>query len=465
MKSALSRLAGPAAPPVPLTGRRAYAGPSFLAGNTDPETLMRSSAAMGTVFSIVSLYAESTARPEWKLYRKQPADARRRYAPHTDTGSDQRTEVIQHAALDLINNPNPFWTRFSLFELDQTYLDLTGEWWWVLERHPAATFPIGAWPVRPDRIEPVPDPDRYLAGYVYTSPDGREKIPLGTGDVLCGKYPNPLDPMHGLGPVQSVLIDVEASRYSAAWNKNFFLNSATPGGVVQMDGSLDDTEWDEFQDRWRETHQGTQAAHRVALLENGAQWVPNAVTQKDMDFATLRSQARDIVREAFRAPKVMLGVSDDVNRANAQTGQEVFNAWTVVTRLDRKRDALNHGLLPMFGQSGADVEFDYVNPVPANRELDQAELMAKATAAQLLIAAGFAPADVLEVVGLPPMGTAPVKAAPGPAPHDPAGSGAGSPKGVPNGPPAGPHAPPESMAARLAAMLANGHLPLPAGRP
>lgn len=444
--------------PVPLAGRRAALS-SFIYNGIDAEALMRSSAVMGTVFSVVSLYAEASARPEWKLFRKQPQDARRRYAPHTDTGSDQRTEVLKHAALDLVNKPNPFYSRFTQFELDQTYLDLTGEWFWVLERHPLATFPIGAWPVRPDRLEPVPDPVRYIAGYVYTSPDGNEKIPLRLDDVIGGKYPNPLDPMHGLGPVQSVLVDIDSSRYSASWNRQFFLNSASPGGIVQLDGSLDDTEFNEFEARWRETHQGTQASHRVAILENGAQWVANAVTQKDMDFVQLRGQARDIVREAFRAPKVMLGVSDDVNRANAQTGQEVFNAWTVVPRLDRKKDVLNNQLLPMFGSAGTDVEFDYVNPVPANRELDQAELTAKATAAQTLIAAGFDPADVLEVVGLPEMGVTPApKAAPAPPPP-------GTPP--PGGGGASTGAPPQEndMHARLRQMLSNGHLPIPAGRP
>src|SRR5689334_17653977 len=101
MKSALRRLRNQTSP-VPLAvARRPMHLQNTLAGFADPETLMRASGAMGTVFSIVSLYAEASARPEWKLYRRQPRDARRRYAPHTDTGSDQRVEVLQHAALDL----------------------------------------------------------------------------------------------------------------------------------------------------------------------------------------------------------------------------------------------------------------------------------------------------------------------------------------------------------------------------
>lgn len=451
MKSGLRKLRNSTATaPVPVARRYTGGGSLLTAGATDIDALLRAPFFMGTVHSIVSLYAEAAARPEWKLYRKQPADARRRYAPHTDTGSDQRTEVVQHAALDLISNPNPFFTRFTLFEADQQFLDLSGEWYWVLSRDPRATFPLGAWPVSPARMTPVPHPEKFLAGWVYTSPDGREKVPLATDEVIQGKYPNPVDPMRGLGPVQSVLMDIDAARFSAAWNRQFFLNSAEPRGLVEVPSSLDDDEFDEFQMRWAETHQGIAAAHKVAMLENGAKWVPNQSTVRDMDFVNLRGLARDVVREAFRAPKVMLGVSDDVNRANAQTGQEVFAAWGTVPRLDRKKDVLNNRLLPMFGSTGTGVEFDYVNPVPANRELDQMELTAKTTAAVALIGIGFEPGEVLQMVGLPEMSMAELKQAAAPDPPEPA-----------PGPAGGDGASAGGMEARVRRMLGNGHLPVP----
>jgi hypothetical protein len=185
------------------------------------------------------------------------------------------------------------------------------------------------------------------------------------------------------------------------------------------------------------------------MLENGAKWVPAQSTVRDMDFVNLRSLARDVVREAFRAPKVMLGVSDDVNRANAQTGQEVFAAWGTVPRLDRKKDVLNNRLLPMFGSTGTGVEFDYVNPVPANRELDQAELTAKVTAAVALIGIGFDASEVLEMVGLPEMSFTELKQAVAPAPAAPVPAAGGD---------GGTAA---DMEARLRRMLGNGHQPVP----
>lgn len=456
MRSALARLIRNQVP-VPMAPANSGRMMNLTSIRNQPESLMRAYNVMATVWSCVQLYASAVGAVQWNLYRSQPQDARRRYA-QTDTPVDQRVQVTQHPALSLISTPNPFFTRMQLFELDQTYLDLTGESYWVLERDAGLNYPTGIWAVRPDRMEPVTDPTRYLLGWMYTGPDG-DQVPLGLNQVVQVRYPNPMDPFHGLGPVQSILTTVDAYRYSAEWNRNFFLNSAQPNGVVTLPGSWSDVEWKRFTDRWRETHRGVGRAHAVAVLEDGAQWTPAQMTVRDMDFTNLQNLSRDTVREAFRMHKVMTGVSDDVNRANAQTGEEVFASWGVVPRLERKKDMLNNVLLPMFGTAGKGVEFDYVTPVPANREEDRMQMLAKCQSAAALVNAGYDPHDALETVGLPDMDIA-EKAVQAPAlppgwvPEMPGGAPAPTPGQTP------PAATPDSgdMENRLRKMLSNGHM-------
>lgn len=388
------------APPVPYAGR-GYLRQSGMETGADPTSYMRAYGASGTVFSIVSMLARQTAKKGWHLYRQQPQDGRRRYTTG-DKGSDERVEVVKHLAIDVWKKPNPFMSGFQLRELGQTYLDLTGEAYLVVGYDSRATFPMSLWPVRPDRMEPVPSRDEYLQGYVYRGPSG-ELVPLKLNEVIQVKYPNPFDPYHGLGPVQAILVDIDAAKYSAAWNRNFFLNSATPGGVIQVDRRLSDDEWNEFTNRWRESHRGMGAAHRVAVLEQGAEWVPNAHTIRDMDFGNLRNVSRDVIREVFAMHKSILGTADDVNRANAVTAQEHFESFLLTDRLDRWRDALDCSYLPLFGSTGEGVEFDYEDPVTSNREADALELKSKAQAAQVLVDSGYDPHDVLETVGLPDM--------------------------------------------------------------
>lgn len=403
MRSALRRLLAQDKPPVPMAPNGVNGrGHMFqLGGGTASiESFMRTYGASGTVFSIVSLLSQAAAAPAWHLYKKQPRDGRRRYTTG-DQGSDQRVEVVSHAALSLWEMPNSFHTGFEYREGASQHLELTGETFWVLERG-MTTFPTSMWYVRPDRMMPVPDPDDYLLGWVYTGPTG-EQVPLRLDEVILEKLPDPLDPYRGAGPVASIMPNIDQMKYATQYQRNLFLNGADPGGVISVDKRLTDREWQEFTDRWREAHQGVARAGRVGILENGATWAPAGQSNKDLEYGNLRLQCRDELREAWRIHKAMLGTTEDVNRANAETASEIFTADIIVPRLNRRRDTLNHKLLPLFGATGQGVEFDYENPVPENRELDNIELTAKVNAAKTLVDAGYDPHAVLEAVGLPDM--------------------------------------------------------------
>jgi HK97 family phage portal protein len=401
-------------PPIPLgDGRRYSRGLSFNlgAGTQDRQTYLRQYGISGTLFGIVSLLAESSATPTWRLYKKQPVDGRRRYST-SDQGSDQRIEVVQHAAIQLVNNPNDWHSGFEFREGSQQHEELTGETFWVLDTE--AGFPTSMWYVRPDRMEPVPDPDDFLVGWIYTSATG-EQVPLRANEVILEKRPDPLDPYRGAGPVASIMPNIQQQRYATEYQRNLFLNGADPGGIITVPHALGDREFDELIDRWRESHRGVARAGHVGVLEDGMTWAPSSHTNKDLEYGQLRLANRDELREAWRIHKAMMGTSDDVNRANAQTAQEVFVAWQILPRLNRRRDTLNSKLLPLFGQSGAGVEFDYDDPSPVNAETAATELLQKSQALGALITAGVDLHDALEAVGLPDMAAAEPPPAP-PAP-------------------------------------------------
>lgn len=374
--------------PVPFTGRIALPGLA-VGGGSDPTAQMRAMGSVSTLFAIVHRLSNATAQVNWRLYRSAASGR-----------EEDRTEVTTHFALTVLNKPNQFFTRGELIESTQQHLDLTGEGWWLVARDERArALPVELWPVRPDRISPVPHPTEFLTGYLYRGPDG-ESIPLQLDEVIQLRMPNPLDPYRGMGPVQTLLADLDATRYSAEWNRNFFLNSAEPGGVIEFEDKLTDEEFAELTTRWREQHQGVAAAHRVAIIEKG-KWIDRKYSMRDMQFAELRGIAREIIREGFGFPKAMLGTVDDVNRANAEANEVVFGRWLLIPRLERIKQALNNDFLPLFGSTGKGVEFDYDNPVPDDREADNAELTARANAAKALVESGYSPQGVLSAVGLP----------------------------------------------------------------
>lgn len=387
--------------PVPLVSERRQAGWSnrlfgWNMGGASDETLMASYGSVGTLFAIVSRLATATAETDWHMHTIAPGEANR----CTECDKVGVTLLEKHPALTVWNDPNPYMPRQEFVEVIQQHMDLTGETDWLVSW--VGSMPIELWPMRPDKIEPIPHPSKFLSGYIYMGPDGQQ-IPLTTKQCLQMKMPNPLDPYRGMGPVQSILTDLDSTKYSAEWNRNFFLNSAQPGGVIQFDRQLSDEEFDEVTLRWAEQHKGIANAHRVAIIEGG-QWVDRGFNMRDMQFAELRDVSRETIREAFGFPKPMLGAVDDVNRANAEAGEYVFARWLIVPRLERIKGTLNHDFLPLFGKDERKrFEFAYTSPVPPDQEREMASLSAKANALTSLVAAGFDAEQAAEVVGLPPM--------------------------------------------------------------
>ncbi len=373
--------------PVPYTGRSRFSMP--WTQRNDPEAQMRAMGSVGTLFAIVNRTSVSTSAVNWRLWRKAKSGK-----------VEDRVEVTTHAALAVLNRPNDFYTRQELVEAGQQHIDLTGEGYLVIARHQAMKgVPFELWPVRPDRMTPIPDRDNFLVGWLYSGPDG-EQIPLPRADVIQIRMPNPLDPYRGMGPVQALLADLDSIRYSAEWNRNFFLNSAEPGGIIEVDRRLSDDQFDEMTTRWREQHQGVAQAHRVAVLEQ-AKWVDRKFSMRDMQFAELRQIAGATIREAFGMPKFAVGIVEDVNRATAEASKAWFAEELTVPRAERWKQALNNDFLPQFGTTAAGLEFDYDDPVPTSSEANNAERVSKASAAKTYVDAGYDGDSVKEGLDLP----------------------------------------------------------------
>ena len=308
---------------------------------------------VGTLFSVISRITEGVATPDWHLYRKGA------------TAEDRVQMPDDHPMMMLWNDINPFTDRFGFLEASQQHFELVGEMWWVILRA-GNGMPAELQLIRPDRMFPVPDREHFIKGYVYRA--GSEMVPLDIEDVILMKRPSPLDPYRGIGVVQSILVDLGAEEQAALYNRNFFLNDATPGGIIELDKSVSDAEFEKLRRHWNDQHRGVANAHRVAIIEK-ANWKSSHITQREMQFKDLRGISQEIIMTAFGIPRALLGISESVNRANAEVAELTFARWLVVPRLRRIKRAVNKNLVePVLGLG---FELDFDDPTPDDHEFDR----------------------------------------------------------------------------------------------
>ena len=308
----------------------------------------------GWVYACVTAIAESVADMDLELMKATP---------------DGEVEVEHNIALDLLENVNNYTTSSMLLLGTQSYLELDGNAFWYLPSGGVTQKPAEIWLLDPTRMTVVRSSTEIVSGYIYQNEKG-DKVPLTTKEVLHFKRFNPLNRYRGMGTVQASAMAIDIDNYSSEWNRNFFWNSAVPSAVLETPNEIGDEEFTRLKAKWDSYYTGIDNAHRMVILQGGLTYKPMNMSQKDMDFLEQRKFTRDEIMAMFRVPKTILGITDDVNRANAEASEYVFAKRVVKPRMQFIVDVLNEFYLPLFGIDQNQMWFEFSDPVPENVELD-----------------------------------------------------------------------------------------------
>ncbi len=296
------------------------------------------------LFGIALRIATATSEVKWRLYK----------------GSErsERSQVSDHVILNLLDYVNPWQTGQELIEIHSLHTDLAGRAYWYLPKNKLGV-PAEIWLLPPHMVKVVPGKSEFIKGYILRV--GSEAIPLSNDEVIRFSMPDPLNPYGGIGFVQAASVELDSESYAGKWNRNFFFNSARPDAALEVEDTLSEEQFDRLRQQWGSKYQGYMNSHKVAILEGGVKYKQIAITQKDMDFPALRRQTRENLMFTFGMPLSVMGVSENVNKANAEAGEYTFGRWLVKPRLSRIKHKLNERLVPMFPMAeGLELDFDEV---------------------------------------------------------------------------------------------------------
>gem|GEM_PF-1079726 len=317
--------------------------------NLSTGDFLRSYGEISWLYACTSKIAQNVADVEWSAY--------------VTGDTNNEVTVNQSQALAVLNKPNPFTSRYELMEMTDMYMSLCGKCFWVLEKDKAGRN-REIWCISPMDMWIVPDKDNYIKGYYYRS--GTDCIPFDPNQVIFLSMPDPYNQYGGVGPAQGARNALESDKYSSEHNRNFFYNGAKISGILNVETNLDDDSWDRMKEQFEDRHRGVDNAHRLAIIEGSkATFSDLTMNMKDMDFFNLRNQSRDEILGTFGVHKSILGLTDDVSRANAETAEYVFQKHVIRPRLRRIQDKLNNEYVQLFGEN---IQLQFTDPVPENKE-------------------------------------------------------------------------------------------------
>lgn len=303
------------------------------------------------VFACVSKIAEKVATNSLHLFKI------------LNSGGDTQ-EVFSHDIFDLLYRPNPFQTKIEFWKITVINQLLAGDaYWWKIRDNRGNVIEL--WNLRPDRVSIIADSVNFIKEYRLRKGDGTE-IVFKPEDIVHLKSASPLSDLYGMSSVEPaklrVQIEAEASRYQA----EFFKNNARLDAIMKVPGMLGEGQADRMRSDFESKFGAESEGAKIAFLEAGMEYQQISISQKEMDFIESMKFTRDDILVAFKVPKPIVAITEDVNYANAETAMQIFLAETIKPYIEELVEKINEEMVsPDFDETFY-LEAD--DPTPENQD-------------------------------------------------------------------------------------------------
>lgn len=273
------------------------------------------------------------------------------------------SEVDDHWVLDVLRRPNDFQTMSEFFEMYQMYKDLTGSVFIWLQTNTKGEVEEMHF-LRPDRTTVlVSDVDGTVIGYKYQGKNG-ETTKYGKDEVVASFYPDPTDITGGMGPLKPAELSVDTEKQLSNYHYSVLKNGGKVEGVISFDVErLSKTQKKEIKEDFEKHYSGSENSGKPLVLEGKADYKDLGLTPKELSFLDSKKMARDDILLAYQVPKTVLGLTEDVSRANGEEANRMFIADTIKPLIKNLVAKFNQTITP------EEYELSFVDPTPKDVEL------------------------------------------------------------------------------------------------
>jgi len=285
------------------------------------------------VWACVRVIAETCASLPLNVYQRLPGGGKRKANEHP-------LYWILH------NQPNSEMTSMQFREALISHILLWGNAYAEIERANNNVL-MGLWPLRPDRMEVERAPGTNQIQYHYKPTDSKEKE----------KILDPSDVLHIAGLGSNGLTGYSVISYAREaigmglaleeFGSRFFENNAQPGGLIKLPNVLKDQEAiNRLKNSWYEAVGGLKNAHKVAVLENGAEWQQMGIPLSDAQFIEGRKFQIEEICRIYRVPPPFIQDHSHSTFSNIEHLSIDFVVHTIRPWLVRIEQAIQAKLIP-----------------------------------------------------------------------------------------------------------------------
>lgn len=295
----------------------------------------RTSLQITAVYTCIRVIAEAIAGLPLHLYKSK---------------SEGKEKAKTHPLYSILHDePNPEMTSFVFRETLMGHLLLYGNAYAQIIRNGRGDV-MGLYPLMPNKMQV----DRASNGEIYYT------YILGSGDspeIKNNKtnvvYLRRSDVLHipGLGydgivgysPIALAKNTIGMAIACEEYGAKFFANDASPSGILEHPGILNDPE--KLRKSWNEMFSGSGNSHKIAVLEEGLQFKNISVSPNEAQFLETRQFQLNEIARIFRVPPHMVGDLERSTFSNIEEQSLEFVKYTLAPWISRWEQSLKKALL------------------------------------------------------------------------------------------------------------------------
>ena len=313
---------------------------------------------------------------------------------------------------NLFRDVNPEMTRSQLWDATTVYMMTDGESFWIplkdgkkWEPPPSAVtgaeqakyIPTEIWPYGKRGWKPIRDPEkkRITAWKLEDKTITETAQTFKSNQIGHFKFFDPMNPARGLAPAEALKIELAQDHNAARYNLAFFERGAQLPWVMVFSNGINPTQKQDVEEQLLRDVTGLDNMHQPAVFDGDAKIEKLGMSQRDMDYYTLRQWVRDEVLAAVGTPKSEMGIFQDVNKASAVISKRVFWDNTLLPLMTYYEDNTDSFLFAPVTGGAVFGAFDTSN-IEALRE----DLVGKAKVAETLWKMGFTADEINERLNL-----------------------------------------------------------------
>src|SRR3990167_8660048 len=211
---------------------------------------------------------------------------------------EQLNSIKNHPFELLLRKPNDKMDLSFLWIYTIKWMQLKGNAYWFLA--PAAGNAkeiVEIWPIPADRVKPIPDKEKMLRGYQYTTLSGQSKIILPEY-VVHFQFPNPFTLLDGEVPLNAALLAMETEIGTGKFQRDTYVSGrGMPRSIISLPEETGERDFISLSAQIRHDFEEEQ---KVIITRAGdVKATTLGLTQKEMELIGQREFTRDEIDVVF----------------------------------------------------------------------------------------------------------------------------------------------------------------------